>query len=199
MIIIQTIRLTASNLQGDVTDSVWVFFWCSIEASVAIIMVSLTAFRSLYGLNAASRQNTSHTTQRRGQDTLSRRFSFSESTLPLRKLFSAMSSSSVVGSNQRVQPPAEENRMATSRISGPVAVHDPSLGPRCPCAMCGNFTAEWNLQKELPELPPLALRARADAEAELQRERDDLMIRAIDWERTRRFERQRVTHPYGWA
>lgn len=32
-----------------IPDTTWLFFWQSMEACVAIVMVSVTAFRSLYG------------------------------------------------------------------------------------------------------------------------------------------------------
>ena len=53
MIIIAIVRVAASVLPGGVTDTAWLFFWQTMEAAVAVITVSLTAFRSLFGQNAA--------------------------------------------------------------------------------------------------------------------------------------------------
>ena len=52
MIIIASIRYGLCTIYGELhtePDSVWLFFWQSVECFVAISMVSLTAFRSLYG------------------------------------------------------------------------------------------------------------------------------------------------------
>ena len=58
MMIIATIRYTLCSVQGrdhSIPDSIWLFFWQSVECFVAICMVSLTAFRSLYGQAKKSR------------------------------------------------------------------------------------------------------------------------------------------------
>jgi hypothetical protein len=52
MILVAIIRLAYGNitLNGrSTTDPTWLFFWQGIEASTAITMVSLTAFRSMLG------------------------------------------------------------------------------------------------------------------------------------------------------
>jgi hypothetical protein len=61
MILIAIIRYTLAQIpiEGGTTtipDTIWLFFWQSIESCVAIIMVSLTAFRSLYGQERAKNQ-----------------------------------------------------------------------------------------------------------------------------------------------
>ena len=55
MIVLEVIRLVHGGMKYSQTDTVWVVFWCSLEASVAIIMVSLTTFRSIYGLSHPGR------------------------------------------------------------------------------------------------------------------------------------------------
>ena len=45
---ISIIRLALAILPDKVTDVVWVIFWTLIEAGIAIIIVSVTAFRSLF-------------------------------------------------------------------------------------------------------------------------------------------------------
>ena len=54
MMIIAIVRVAASALPDGVTDTSWLFFWQTMEAAVAIIIVSLTAIRSLFGANAAT-------------------------------------------------------------------------------------------------------------------------------------------------
>ena len=51
MIIIAIIRISGSVIKSNF-DMVWVLFWHQVEGAVAIIMVSLTAFRSLLGIKA---------------------------------------------------------------------------------------------------------------------------------------------------
>ncbi|KAI9689399.1 MAG: hypothetical protein M1822_010050 [Bathelium mastoideum] len=48
MIVIAIVRVAAFLLPGHVTDTVWLFFWQTMEAAVAVIMVALTGFRSLF-------------------------------------------------------------------------------------------------------------------------------------------------------
>jgi hypothetical protein len=54
MIIIAIIRVAAANLPGNVSDTSWLFFWQTMEAAVAVIMVVLTGFRSLFQQAASS-------------------------------------------------------------------------------------------------------------------------------------------------
>ena len=56
MILIAIIRVCLADdpLHKEVIDSVWLFFWQGIEGSVAIIMVSLTAYRGLFGSERGS-------------------------------------------------------------------------------------------------------------------------------------------------
>ena len=58
MIVIEIVRVSSANLPHDQTDTVWAVYWCSIEASVAIIMVSMTTFRSIYGMHHTHRGST---------------------------------------------------------------------------------------------------------------------------------------------
>ena len=49
MIIIAIIRVAFADLTGGIPDTVWLFFWQSMESSVSIIVVSVVAFRALLG------------------------------------------------------------------------------------------------------------------------------------------------------
>lgn len=49
MIAIAIIRVALAPLGNDVTDSVWIFLWQSVEAAAAVFLFSLTAARSLNG------------------------------------------------------------------------------------------------------------------------------------------------------
>jgi hypothetical protein len=49
MVLIAVIRIAFAELPGGITDTVWLLFWTSVEGAVAIIMVSVTAIRSLFG------------------------------------------------------------------------------------------------------------------------------------------------------
>ena len=53
MVIFALIRVTLSTLNDGIIDSVWLFFWAETECCVAIIMVSLTAVRALFGLESS--------------------------------------------------------------------------------------------------------------------------------------------------
>ncbi|MCJ1439076.1 hypothetical protein MMC27_008467 [Xylographa pallens] len=53
MVIFALIRVTLSTLNNGIIDSVWLFFWSETECCVAIVMVSLTAFRALFGLESS--------------------------------------------------------------------------------------------------------------------------------------------------
>lgn len=55
MIIIACVRVLAFNINGTY-NAVWGIFWHQAEAAVAIIMVSITAFRSLLGLRSLKAQ-----------------------------------------------------------------------------------------------------------------------------------------------
>ena len=48
MIVISAIRLAFIQLPRDTSDAVWLHFWTNLEAAIAIMMVSLTAARSLF-------------------------------------------------------------------------------------------------------------------------------------------------------
>lgn len=51
MILIAIVRISGFLKNGQI-DPVWVLFWHQIEGAVAIIMVSMTAFRALLGIKA---------------------------------------------------------------------------------------------------------------------------------------------------
>lgn len=50
MIIIAIIRISGLRIETTILDIVWELFWQQTEAAVAVIMVSITAFRSLLGI-----------------------------------------------------------------------------------------------------------------------------------------------------
>lgn len=51
MIVIAIVRISGFLKNGQI-DPVWILFWHQIEGAVAIIMVSMTAFRSMLGIKA---------------------------------------------------------------------------------------------------------------------------------------------------
>lgn len=57
MIVFAIVQVTLATLQDGNIDTVWLFFWSENECCVAIIMVSLTAFRSLFGLESTRGSN----------------------------------------------------------------------------------------------------------------------------------------------
>ena len=54
MAIIASIRVSGLNFRGRF-DEVWVYFWQQIEACIAVTMISLTAFRSVFVASESSR------------------------------------------------------------------------------------------------------------------------------------------------
>lgn len=56
-IITAVIRIAGGNISQGQVDSAWVNFWEQAEAAVAIIVVSVSAFRALYVAHRASKQN----------------------------------------------------------------------------------------------------------------------------------------------
>lgn len=61
MIVFAIIRVAAADtINGDV-DSIWVVFWFQIETSVAVIMVSVSAFRALFVAHTPTRHSPSPT------------------------------------------------------------------------------------------------------------------------------------------
>lgn len=53
MIIIAIVRVSSLRALSKNIDVQWLVFWQQLEASVAVIMVSITAFRSLLGIKAS--------------------------------------------------------------------------------------------------------------------------------------------------
>ena len=49
MIMIAIVRVTFASLTKDVTDTTWLYMWQSVEASTAVLMVSVTAVRAAFG------------------------------------------------------------------------------------------------------------------------------------------------------
>lgn len=52
MIIIAIVRISGVSHKKTAVDIVWELFWLGMEAAIAVIMVSVTAFRSLLGIKA---------------------------------------------------------------------------------------------------------------------------------------------------
>lgn len=52
MIIIAIVRISGLRIETAILDIVWELFWQQTEAAIAVIMVSITAFRSLLGVKA---------------------------------------------------------------------------------------------------------------------------------------------------
>lgn len=52
MIIIAIVRISGISHKKTAVAIVWELFWLDIEAAIAVIMVSVTAFRSLLGIKA---------------------------------------------------------------------------------------------------------------------------------------------------
>ena len=76
MIVIAIIRAALAPLPESTTDTVWVFFWQSVEAATAVIMASFTTMYPLFGQEIASRNSKRKSPQvdmvdtRGGYDTL---------------------------------------------------------------------------------------------------------------------------------
>ena len=57
MIVVAAIRMSGIHYHGTF-DNTWIFLWQQVETCVAIMMISLTAFRSLFVANASkAREN----------------------------------------------------------------------------------------------------------------------------------------------
>lgn len=52
MIIVAIVRISGLRIEDTNIDIQWILFWHNVEANIAVIMVSLTAVRSLLGLKA---------------------------------------------------------------------------------------------------------------------------------------------------
>ncbi|KAL8633179.1 hypothetical protein Q9189_001079, partial [Teloschistes chrysophthalmus] len=46
--IVSIVRIAGADLPNGMVDSAWVNFWLQIEAAVAVIVVSISAYRSLF-------------------------------------------------------------------------------------------------------------------------------------------------------
>lgn len=69
-IIVSIVRIAGADLPNGLVDSIWVNFWLQVEAAVAVVIVSITAYRSLFVSDKSSngispRQYTSNSTLRR--------------------------------------------------------------------------------------------------------------------------------------
>jgi hypothetical protein len=51
MVIVAIVRIAGINLRGGNVDIVWLAFWMQQECSIAVIMVSSSAFRSFFVVN----------------------------------------------------------------------------------------------------------------------------------------------------
>ena len=54
MVVVAIARMSGIKLAGGAVDIVWLVFWQQQECSIAVIMVSVSAFRSLFVANALS-------------------------------------------------------------------------------------------------------------------------------------------------
>ena len=54
MAVIAIIRISGIKLAGGAVDIVWIAFWQQQECSIAVIMVSVSAFRTLFVANASN-------------------------------------------------------------------------------------------------------------------------------------------------
>ena len=55
MIICSIVRISAADIVDDQVDTTWVLLWLEIEACVAVIAVSVTAFRTLFTSSKSSK------------------------------------------------------------------------------------------------------------------------------------------------
>ena len=53
MIVIACVRFSGLRVRGSSID-VWQYFWLEVEACVAVCMISLTAFRSVFASNSSN-------------------------------------------------------------------------------------------------------------------------------------------------
>ena len=81
MIAIAIIRVALAPLPNNVTDTVWIFLWQFLEAATAIMMVSLTAIRSLFGRKKVEKNTNSRPLQQRyiNMDTLDKSGRYTQS------------------------------------------------------------------------------------------------------------------------
>ncbi|KAL8719419.1 MAG: hypothetical protein Q9225_003584 [Loekoesia sp. 1 TL-2023] len=68
--IVSIVRIAGGNLPNGLVDSIWVNFWLQVEAAVAVMIVSITAYRSLFFSDKSSngkspRHYTSNSTLRK--------------------------------------------------------------------------------------------------------------------------------------
>lgn len=54
--LLRATRQTVDSNAGITMDAQWMIFWQMVEACVAVIVVSLTSFRSLYGIKTLKRE-----------------------------------------------------------------------------------------------------------------------------------------------
>ena len=54
MVVVAVVRISGIKLAGGAVDIVWLAFWQQQECSIAVIMVSVSAFRSLFIANPSS-------------------------------------------------------------------------------------------------------------------------------------------------
>lgn len=74
MAIIAIARMSGVTLTSGVVDIVWVAFWQQQECSVAVIMISITAFRSLFVVSASNRPPPKDLSRPRYRNRLYQRF-----------------------------------------------------------------------------------------------------------------------------
>jgi hypothetical protein len=50
MAVTTIVRMSGMTIAGPSMDVQWIFYWQEVETTIAVIMVSITAFRSLFGI-----------------------------------------------------------------------------------------------------------------------------------------------------
>ena len=134
MIVIALIRVTLSPVKSPlaefmppgtptvIPDSVWLFFWQELEACIAVLMVSLTAFRSMLGQESPRSRKGKGAYGNSGSESGKRRSYVTRSEKPrlferFRKPISSVGAPTVAGEPKSFSAPDEFDR---SKISYPV-------------------------------------------------------------------------------
>lgn len=78
MAIIAVARMSGINLTSGVVDIVWLAFWQQQECSIAVIMISITAFRSLFVVGTSNRPSPKDFSRPRYRNRLYQKFAGSD-------------------------------------------------------------------------------------------------------------------------
>lgn len=74
MAIVPVIKITGIKLNGDVADNVWGCFWQQQECNIAVIMVSMSAFRSYFVATSSNNSPARHEVSRLWRFKLARKY-----------------------------------------------------------------------------------------------------------------------------